>query len=128
MDVNDASYGGPHEDTFEPDPPPRPSAAASRAQERLEQRMRDAGARLGEAAERLEEIADERLGGLGGPGERAGRAVHRVAGSIDSMAGYLREGDLETVRRDLERRVRERPLQSLLLGVAGGWLLGKILR
>ena len=104
----------------------RRRAAAARAQERVAQRMREAGERLGSAAERLGELADERL--TDGPLERAGRVAHSVAGSLDSVAGYLREGDVETVRRDVERRVRERPLQSLLLGVAAGWLVGKILR
>lgn len=111
MEPNEAELGG---------------GAAARAQERIALRMRQAAERLGSAAERIEEIADERL--TDGPLERAGRLAHSVAGSMDSVAGYLREGDVERVRRDLERRVRERPLQSLLLGVAAGWVAGKILR
>lgn len=44
------------------------------------------------------------------------------------VADYLRDSDLADLKEGLERQVRERPLQSLLVGLAAGWLLGKVLK
>ena len=43
-------------------------------------------------------------------------------------ADYLRGSDADDLRRDVETRVREKPLQSVLVAVAAGWLVGKIVR
>ena len=59
---------------------------------------------------------------------RAGDMAHGLADGMESAAGYLRSNDVEQLRGDLRRQMRERPLQTLLIGVAAGWVVGKILR
>jgi len=83
--------------------------------------------RLEEAAERLEFVAEERLLALG-PTARASDLAFSAAGWIGELSDYLRNSELDTLRADLERQVRERPIQTLLLAAGAGWLLGKILR
>jgi len=77
-------------------------------------------------ARRLHETADR----IGGPGVRgtASRVAHQAADLGEDAAGYLRETDFEDLRSSLEHQVRERPLQTLAIAAAAGWLVGKILR
>ena len=96
--------------------------------ERIHQGMRDMADQLQMAAERLDELADERLADAPGPLARAGEVARGVADRMDSVAEYLRNNEVEDVRRGLERRVREKPFQSILVAVAAGWLVGKVLR
>jgi hypothetical protein len=87
------------------------------------------------AADRLEDTAG-RLDGMGAGRDglesaaaaRAGGMAHSVAGVMESTAEFLRTNDVESLREELRRRMRERPLQTLLIGVAAGWVMGKILR
>jgi hypothetical protein len=87
------------------------------------------------AADRLDDTA-ERIDGMGAgreAGEPAGEAreggiAHSVAGLMESTADFLRTNDVDTLRGELRRRMRERPLQTLMIGVAAGWVMGKILR
>jgi hypothetical protein len=78
---------------------------------------------LAGAANRIEGLSDERGGRMSG-------AAHRVAGGMDSAADYVREGDMTPggMRDDLETRIRESPLQTLLLLFAVGFVIGRILR
>jgi hypothetical protein len=78
--------------------------------------------RIDEVAERIERIAEGRLNGAAGEAARA--TVERLEGTAD----FLRTSDLNSLRSDLERQVRARPLQSVVLAVGAGWLLGKIMR
>lgn len=94
------------------------------AANRVNQGMQQAAERLETVAKRIDDLADQRLGSAG----RAGDVAHGVADNMESLAGYLRESDLQTLQRDLERQVRERPMQTLLVAVAVGWIAGKILR
>jgi ElaB/YqjD/DUF883 family membrane-anchored ribosome-binding protein len=90
---------------------------------------------LGRAADGLETAAN-RLSGLTerGGGEQSGamgRAndlAQQAASTMESTARYLRDNDVRALQSDVERMVREKPLQTLLIGVAAGWVLGKILR
>lgn len=102
--------------------------AASKLEERVNDGMKQAAGHVETAAEQLGRIADERLGGGSGIKGRAGEVAHGTADTLNSVAGYLRDNDFENLRRDLERQMRERPLQTLLIGVAAGWVVGKILR
>jgi hypothetical protein len=54
--------------------------------------------------------------------------THSVAGLMESTAEFLRTNDVDSLRSELRRRMRERPLQTLMIGVAAGWVMGKILR
>ena len=96
--------------------------------ERIEQGMREIAERIQIAAERLDELAEERLDGTEGPLARAGTAAHDVASRMESVAEYLYTNDVDGVRRSVERQVRAKPLQTVLVAVAAGWLAGKILR
>lgn len=100
-----------------------------RAEERVNQGIRQVADHLDAAADRIDGLADQRLGSdRGGSRARAGQMAHTVADTMESMAGYLRDNDVQGLRSDLERQVRERPLETLLMGVAAGWIVGKILR
>lgn len=100
---------------------------AGQAQQKVNQGIQQAADRLDQAARQVDRLANERLGGSGAQA-RAGQMAHSLADSMESVAGYLRSSDTDTLRRDLERQVRERPLQTLLIAVATGWVTGKILR
>lgn len=81
------------------------------------------------AARRLDEFADQQgMGGSGGMKARAGAMASSVADTIESAAQYLRDSDVSNLQGNLERQVRDNPLQTLLIGVAAGWVLGKILK
>jgi ElaB/YqjD/DUF883 family membrane-anchored ribosome-binding protein len=83
--------------------------------------------RLQGAAGSLHQAAD-RLSEQGGVRATAGRWAHEVADAGENAAGYLRDTDMHELTTSLERQVRERPLQTLLVAAAAGWLVGKILR
>jgi len=98
-----------------------------RAEERIHSGFRGVADRLDDAAERIDRVATDRLDGPGAQG-RVGDAAHSTASLIEEAADYLRETDLRGMQADLERRVRERPLQTILLAVGVGWLVGKIMK
>ncbi|MEX2571993.1 MAG: hypothetical protein WD737_11900 [Gemmatimonadota bacterium] len=83
--------------------------------------------RLEEAAARLESLAATQLQGVG-PSGQAADAAYQVSDAMDDVAGYLRSADLRALRNDLARQVQEKPLQTLLIAVGTGWLVGKIMR
>ena len=109
--------------------PPRPpeEPVSGRRAEIFNEGLRRAADRLDLSARRLDRLAEERLGGEGQRG-RAGTVAHALAGGMGSAAGYLRDTEVVGVREGMERRIRERPLQSLLVGIAAGWIIGKVLR
>lgn len=90
--------------------------------------MDRAASGLETAANRLDQVADERLGGQTGARARVGDAAHQAADTLEGTARYLRENDVRGVQNDLERMTREKPVQMVLGALAVGWLLGKILR
>lgn len=98
-----------------------------KAGDRLNQGMRQAADRIDTAAQRLDQLANERLGNQGAQA-RVGDTAHALADSMQSVASYLRDNDAQALRADLERQMRERPLQTLLVAASAGWIVGKILR
>lgn len=110
-------------------------AVKGRAREALGRAEGQANEFLGRAAEgidtaanRLDSLISEKTAGATGPAARAGDVANRVSDTLHSTADYLRTNDVDGLRTDLERQVRDNPMQTLLIGVAAGWLLGKILR
>ena len=83
---------------------------------------------LEDMAARVDHLADERLHALGPRVEKAAGAAESAAGWLHGAADYLRSREMSDLRQDLERQVREKPLQSLVLAAGSGWLLGKIIR
>lgn len=100
--------------------------------DRLESRVNwtlDAAAdRLDDTAGRIGRMAEGRTGGESAMAARTGGVAHSVADLMESTAEFLRTNDVESLRSELRRRMRERPLQTLMIGVAAGWVMGKILR
>jgi rubrerythrin len=82
---------------------------------------------LDRAASKLDQLAD-RQGASGGAKARAAGAAHGVADGIESTAEYLRSGDSEALRRDVEQQVRTSPAQTLLAAFGVGFVIGRILR
>lgn len=83
---------------------------------------------LEDAAQRIEHLADDRLAALGPKLGRAAGAAQSTSSWLTGAADYLRSADLEGLQRDLERQLRDKPLQTLLASAGAGWLLGKIIR
>lgn len=108
------------------------TASATNPREQIETKLNDAMGRaangLETAARRLDEMAGRRTEGASGTTARAGAYAHTAAEGMQGVANYLRDNDVRGLQGDLEKQVRERPLQSLLVAVAAGWLVGKILR
>jgi ElaB/YqjD/DUF883 family membrane-anchored ribosome-binding protein len=116
--------GSPLEETGEEE---RMEGMRNRVEEQLDQGIRTAADRMDAIAQRIDDVADERLTGEGWKG-RAGGMAHNVADRMESTASYLRDRDASDFVGRLQDQVRERPLEMLLVGVATGWLVGKILR
>lgn len=103
-------------------------ALGSRAETKINEGMQQAADHIEDAAERIDRLADERLGDASGARAKAGEMAHSTADTLESVASYLRENDAQELRADLERQVRAKPMQTLMIGVAAGWMAGKILR
>lgn len=104
------------------------SEVRDRVEKRADETLDRAADRLGGAANRLHSTADRHLAGEGALRGTARRWTHEVADAGETAADYLRETDIEDLTSALERQVRERPLQTLLIAAAAGWLVGKIIR
>jgi ElaB/YqjD/DUF883 family membrane-anchored ribosome-binding protein len=72
------------------------------------------------AADRIRTQAEER----GGMTAEAGT---KVADTMERTAGYLREHDSEQIMDDVERYVRDHPVQAVAGAVVGGFILGRLL-
>lgn len=99
-----------------------------RAETRINEGLQQAADSLETAAERLDRLADERIAGESRARARAGDLAHSAADTMESVARYLRDNDAQELRSDLEQQVRDKPVQTLLVGVAAGWIVGKVLR
>jgi ElaB/YqjD/DUF883 family membrane-anchored ribosome-binding protein len=97
------------------------SELGARAQERADEGMDKAAGGLEQGAGKLREKAQER-GGM------AGDAGVRVADSMEKTATYLREHDSAELLDDIEKYVRDHPVQAVAGAVVGGFLIGRILR
>jgi hypothetical protein len=98
----------------------------NRVESRVNWTLEAAADRLDDTADRIDRMtrgrADTAVAG------RTGGVTHSVAGLMESTAEFLRTNDVESLRDELRRRMRERPLQTLMIGVVAGWAMGKILR
>ncbi|HMI56651.1 MAG TPA: hypothetical protein VK511_01255 [Gemmatimonadaceae bacterium] len=57
--------------------------------------------------------------------EKVADASDRVASGMERSADWLRNADLSSMQRKLEREVRENPGRTLLIAGAIGYLLGR---
>lgn len=99
-----------------------------RTENRINQTLDQAADGLETAARQLDDLVDRQAAGATGTKARAGRAAHSTADTMESIARYLRDSDAQSLQRDLEQQIRTNPIQTLLIGVAAGWITGKILR
>ena len=102
--------------------------AQSEAADRVNDQMNRAAGGLETAAQKLDDFADRQTRGATGAKAKAGDMAHGTADTMESLARYLRDNEVEGLQRDLEQQIRENPLRTLLIGVAAGWVVGKILR
>jgi ElaB/YqjD/DUF883 family membrane-anchored ribosome-binding protein len=58
----------------------------------------------------------------------AGKAGEKVAEGMERSATYLREHSTEDMRGDVERYVREHPMQAMAGALVAGFVLSRILR
>ncbi len=88
---------------------------------------------MDQAAEQLETVAEkvDSMAGLipkKGIGERANSYGHTAADTLESIARYLRDNDVNSLQREMGGLVGTRPLTMLLLAVGAGFVAGKMLR
>jgi len=62
------------------------------------------------------------------PEGKAGEVAVKAADALDRGGEYLQTADLQMVRTDLERIIREHPIESLLVGVGIGYLVARATR
>jgi hypothetical protein len=60
--------------------------------------------------------------------DKMAQVADKVAGGMQSTANWVRNADLESVKGDLERQVKDHPARSLIVAVGLGYLLGKAFR
>lgn len=91
------------------------------AKQRAEEGKSRAAGTMEDAAQELRERAE----GTGGVQAKAGE---KVAEGMEKTAGYLREKDTQQVMDDVERYVREHPVQAIAGAIFGGFVIARILR
>jgi hypothetical protein len=98
-----------------------------RLESRLDETLERTADRLARAARSLHDAAHAQMdaGGIRGA---AGRIAHGVAGGGESAAEFLRDSEVHDFTSFVEREVRERPIRSLLVAAASGWLVAKLVR
>jgi len=62
------------------------------------------------------------------PEGKAGVVASKAADALDRGGEYLQTADLQMVRGDLERVIREHPIESLLVGIGIGYLVARATR
>ena len=68
-------------------------------------------------------------GGVGvAQNDKMSQLTDKVAGGMQSTANWVRNADIESVKGDVERQVKEHPARTLLVAVGLGYLLGKAFR
>lgn len=92
--------------------------------ERAQEMMGEGRDRAAEGAERAASTLRERSREQGG---MAGEMGEKVAGSMESAAGYLRRQDGDMMD-DVEHYVRLHPMQAVAAAVGAGFLVGRLLR
>jgi|GEM_PF-1744035 len=97
------------------------SNVATMARERTEQGREKASEGLHSAAEQLRQRAGQRPG-------RQGEMASKFADQLDRGSSYLREHDTQQLWEDVERFVKENPMQAAAGALFAGFILGRILR
>lgn len=91
------------------------------ARERTEQGMGKASEGLSSAASQLREKGEQR-------GGRQAQMATKMADQLDRTSSYLRDHDSQQVWDDVERFVKENPMQAAAGALFAGFVLGRIFR
>jgi phage-related minor tail protein len=75
--------------------------------------------------ERAADMVRDRAEGTGGTTAQAGT---KVADTMETAAGYMREHDVNEMWTDLETYARTHPTQALIGAVVTGFLVGRLIR
>jgi ElaB/YqjD/DUF883 family membrane-anchored ribosome-binding protein len=62
------------------------------------------------------------------PSDRASDLAYQAAGGLERGAQYLRQTDVGEMQGDLENLIRRHPTQSLMIGLAIGFLVARAFR
>jgi ElaB/YqjD/DUF883 family membrane-anchored ribosome-binding protein len=95
--------------------------AGRKIQEQADAGRESAGEGLGTAAEKIRQKSQEQDG-------MAAEAGSKIAEGMDQTATYLKEHDTGEMVDDLERYIRQHPMQAVAGAVAAGFVIGRILR
>ncbi len=87
--------------------------------EKLRQRAHSGGQYAGATGESTVGVSEN---------DKMTQVADKVAGGMQSTANWVRNADLETVKGDIERQVKEHPARTLLVAVGLGYVLGKAFR
>ncbi|HJR66020.1 MAG TPA: hypothetical protein VJ802_06295 [Gemmatimonadaceae bacterium] len=87
--------------------------------EKLRQRAHSGGQYAGATADGTVGVAQN---------DKMTQVADKVAGGMQSTANWVRNADMETVKGDIERQVKEHPARTLLVAVGLGYVLGKAFR
>jgi hypothetical protein len=87
--------------------------------EKLRQRAHSGGQYAGATAEGSVGVSEN---------DKMTQVADKVAGGMQSTANWVRNADLETVKGDIERQVKDHPARTLLVAVGLGYVLGKAFR
>ncbi|MGE0134508.1 MAG: hypothetical protein AB7L91_08845 [Dehalococcoidia bacterium] len=115
--------------------------SAERAGERASEMADEARSKAGAAADRAMDAADHGRETTADALDRAasnikdragdgmtGAAMGKAAGGMEAAAGYLKGHETNEIWDDLERYVRDHPLQAVAAAVATGIVVGRVLR
>jgi len=96
--------------------------AGERVADTLEHQKQNAADGLDRAASALHHSAKSL------PGQKVVNFTHGIANKMGSAAGYLRESNMTTMRRDTLDLCRRYPAQSLVAALTVGFLIGRMRR
>lgn len=130
-EVVDEARSGAHKNIGAVDAPPLPEQNTTQA---ARDKVKAAGTQAQERADAAMTASGQRLTGLANtvrdraPEGKAGQIANRAANALEQSGTYLQNAQLNDVRHDLENTIRNRPVESLLVGMGIGFLLARTTR
>lgn len=94
-------------------------AVASDVNQKADETLTTAGEKMEDLASVVREKA---------PDGKLGEMAATTADKLEEGGRYLQDADLDRIRTDLERVIRERPIESLLVGLGLGYLFARASR
>jgi ElaB/YqjD/DUF883 family membrane-anchored ribosome-binding protein len=111
-----------------PDASQRATQFSEQTRGKADEARQKADEGMNKAAEGMEGTAGklrERAESMGGMQAKAGE---KVADGMEKTAGYLRDKDTQQIMDDVEKYVKEHPMQAVAGALVGGFLISRILR